>query len=79
MVPPDLVSLGSRPSQEEVIVNDEQLAARVAGYGWYHTIDLGDGVVTKGMFDHRPVVDRYMLPADLSGRSYPSRSSGSGR
>ena len=46
-----------------------ELAARVDGYGWYHTIDLGNGVVTKGMFDHRPVLDRYMLPADLSGKT----------
>ena len=35
--------------------------------GWYHTIELGDGVVTEGIFDHRPVVDRYMIPADLCG------------
>lgn len=24
-------------------------------------------MVTRGMFDHRPVVDRYLIPADLSG------------
>ena len=36
---------------------------------WYHTHDLGAGVVTPGMFDHRPKLDRYMLPADLSGMS----------
>src|SRR5258708_32045839 len=33
----------------------------------YHTLELGDGVVTKGMFDHRPVLDRYPIPEDLSG------------
>jgi tRNA (mo5U34)-methyltransferase len=43
------------------------LRAEVERYPWYHTIDLGDGVVTKGMFDHRPVLDRYPIPADLSG------------
>jgi tRNA (mo5U34)-methyltransferase len=48
-------------------VVDEGLAAEVARYGWYHTIDLGHGVVTRGMFDHRPAVDRYLLPADLGG------------
>jgi tRNA (mo5U34)-methyltransferase len=37
-------------------------------YPWYHTIELGDGVETKGMFDHRPVLDRYPIPADLSGK-----------
>ena len=43
------------------------LAAAVARHRWYHTVDLGQGVVTPGMFDHRPMVDRYLIPADLSG------------
>jgi tRNA (mo5U34)-methyltransferase len=43
------------------------LAAEVERYPWYHTHDLGGGTVTPGMFDHRPVVDRYLLPDDLSG------------
>lgn len=30
---------------------------------WYHTIDLGDGLVSKGMFDHRPVMHRYGFPS----------------
>ena len=34
---------------------------------WYHTLDLGDGVVTEGFFDHRPVLERYPIPADLTG------------
>src|SRR3954468_18617403 len=44
------------------------LRAEVGRCPWYHTIELGDGVVTKGMFDHRPVLDRYPIPADLSGK-----------
>ena len=44
-----------------------ELAAEISRYSWYHTIDLGGGVVTEGMFDHRPVVDRYLLPASLAG------------
>jgi tRNA (mo5U34)-methyltransferase len=43
------------------------LAERVQAHAWYHTFDLGDGVVTQGMFDHRPVVNRYLIPEDLSG------------
>ncbi len=43
------------------------LRAQSERYPWYHTLDLGDGVVTEGMFDHRPVLDRYPLPADLTG------------
>jgi tRNA (mo5U34)-methyltransferase len=45
----------------------ETLAAAVADYPWYHTLELGDGVVTQGMFDHRPVLQHYPLPEDLSG------------
>jgi tRNA (mo5U34)-methyltransferase len=44
------------------------LAARVADLDWYHTIDLPGGVVTRGLFDHRGVLDRYRLPPDLSGK-----------
>ena len=45
------------------------LRERVREVGpWYHTLDLGHGVVTEGMFDLRPFVDRYGLPADLNGK-----------
>ena len=37
--------------------------------GWYHTIDLGNGLVSRGANDHRPVVDRYGIPASLAGKS----------
>ena len=44
-----------------------KLWARVQGVHWYHTIDLGHGVVTPGGFDHRPIVNRYHLPERLNG------------
>ncbi|MDA8073252.1 MAG: class I SAM-dependent methyltransferase [Actinomycetota bacterium] len=44
-----------------------ELRAVVDQFTWYHSIDLGDGVVTPGMFDHRAAVDRYLVPEDLSG------------
>jgi tRNA (mo5U34)-methyltransferase len=49
------------------MASDADLATEVEKYGWYHTLDLGNGVVTKGMFDHRGKEDRYMIPKDLSG------------
>jgi len=49
------------------IVGGSRLADEVARYGWYHTLDLGGGVVTRGMFDHRPAVGRYLIPSDLTG------------
>lgn len=44
------------------------LRAEVERYPWYHTLELDEGVVTPGMFDHRPVLGRYGLPEDLSGQ-----------
>ncbi|HEX2016146.1 MAG TPA: class I SAM-dependent methyltransferase [Solirubrobacteraceae bacterium] len=34
---------------------------------WYHTIELGPGLVTPGCVDLRPHVDRYGLPERLDG------------
>src|SRR5204862_8084613 len=42
--------------------------AEAERYPWYHTSARGNGVVTTGMFDHRPVLARYPIPADLSGK-----------
>ena len=49
-------------------LSPDALRAEVERYPWYHSLDLGHGVVTPGMFDHRPVLDRYPLPDDLSGQ-----------
>jgi tRNA (mo5U34)-methyltransferase len=35
---------------------------------WYHSIDLGDGLVTEGWFDLRPYVEKYGLPDRLDGQ-----------
>jgi tRNA (mo5U34)-methyltransferase len=43
------------------------LRSEIERYPWYHTLELAPGVVTPGMFDHRPILDRYPLPDDLSG------------
>jgi tRNA (mo5U34)-methyltransferase len=42
-------------------------AERVRELSWYHTLELEPGVVTEGMFDLRPVVDRYGLPERMDG------------
>jgi len=45
------------------------LAAQVAAVSWYHTVELGNGIVTPGQYDLRPYLDRYGLPASLAGQS----------
>jgi tRNA (mo5U34)-methyltransferase len=47
--------------------SEATLESQIERYPWYHTLELGDGIVTRGMFDHRPVLDRYPIPEDLSG------------
>jgi tRNA (mo5U34)-methyltransferase len=42
-------------------------AARVRELDWYHTIELGDGLVTDGWFDLRPHVKHYGLPVRMDG------------
>jgi tRNA (mo5U34)-methyltransferase len=44
------------------------LRERVAAIEWYHTIDLGGGIVTPGSFDHRPYLDRFQLPDRFDGK-----------
>lgn len=38
-------------------------------FRWYHTIDLGNGIVTPGEYDHRPLLKYYGIPEDLSGKT----------
>ncbi len=46
----------------------EQIRNKVQSLSWYHTIDLGNGIVTPGYYDHRPYLPYYGLPQNLSGK-----------
>lgn len=48
-------------------VASDVLRDRVQALNWYHTIELGPGLITEGMFDHRRFLDRYSLPERLDG------------
>ena len=45
----------------------EDAREAVARIPWYHTLELPGGVTTAGWVDCRPVRDRVLLPADMSG------------
>lgn len=47
----------------------EELLRLVEDISWYHTIELGNGVVTRGYFDHRELLCNYGIPEDMSGKS----------
>lgn len=59
------VSLPSAPDRGDI---PSDVAAKVASIGWYHTIDLGNGIVTPGFIDNRDTVNRFGLPDDLTGK-----------
>src|SRR5579872_5541519 len=46
----------------------ESLQSSADEFSWYHTIELGDGAVTKGYVDTRPVRGRVGLPESLAGK-----------
>jgi len=48
-------------------MGDEELKARARSIGWYHSIELRPGFVTKGEFDLRPYVEKHCLPERLDG------------
>jgi len=47
----------------------ESLREKVNKLTWYHTIDLGDGIVTPGVYDHRPLLYHYGFPESLVGKT----------
>jgi len=38
-------------------------------YYWYHTIDLGGGLVTPGDYDYRPALPSFKFPENMTGLS----------
>ena len=46
--------------------------------GWYHTIDLGNGLVPRAVYDLRPVIDLYGIPASLAGMTVLDIGTGDG-
>ena len=50
-------------------MNRDELQRRADALRWYHTIDLGQGVVTRGVDNTPERRPRVQLPEDVSGRS----------
>jgi tRNA (mo5U34)-methyltransferase len=59
----DMVPQSLRP------MTKDDLQTKADALRWYHTIDLGQGVVTKGIDNSPHRLERVRLPDDLSGRS----------
>lgn len=49
-------------------MSPDDVRRRASEHSWYHTIDLGHGVTTAGVYDLAPIVRHYGLPESLTGR-----------
>jgi tRNA (mo5U34)-methyltransferase len=58
---------GVAPEPSGLSAEAAVLLERVRAIDWYHSIDLGRGVVTPGRFDHGRHLAEYRLPTDLGG------------
>jgi SAM-dependent methyltransferase len=47
----------------------KDLEKAIDALDWYHTIDLGNGILTPGFYDHRAYLEYYGLPDDLTGKT----------
>jgi tRNA (mo5U34)-methyltransferase len=45
---------------------------------WYHTIDLGNGLTSRGIYDHRPILHCYGFPKSLEGKTCLDVGTGDG-
>jgi tRNA (mo5U34)-methyltransferase len=45
-----------------------ELWDRISQIGWYHTIDLGEGIATPGFIDNRGTTHLFGIPDDLTGK-----------
>jgi tRNA (mo5U34)-methyltransferase len=47
----------------------EELRRRVAAYSWFHSINLGHGIVTRGRDESQRRLEWIRMPASLAGKS----------
>ena len=52
--------MAAAPAQPDVV-------ERARRHWWYHSLELGPGFTTEGLFDLRPFVEHYGLPERLDG------------
>jgi len=54
---------------ETTELSQDEIRRRVSEFDWYHRIDLGDGIVTPGVYDLAPIMENYGIPDSLAGRT----------
>jgi tRNA (mo5U34)-methyltransferase len=64
---PDLAAVQAEYESQASEFARRTLGLGLAHYYWYHTIDLGDGLVTPGDYDFRDQIVAFDFPDDMSG------------
>jgi tRNA (mo5U34)-methyltransferase len=64
-----LVSRPAKPAPEKPPTSNGTLAEKVSKLWWYHSIDLGNGIVTPGFDNSGQKLPVLGIPADLHGQS----------
>lgn len=52
-----------------IYFNKKKIEQQVNALNWYHTIDLGRGIVTPGHYDLYKYLEHYHLPTKLKGKT----------
>ena len=55
-------------SNPDPMANVEQIRQQAAATKWFHTMDIGHGIETQGVYDPRTRLPYLKLPASLSGK-----------
>jgi tRNA (mo5U34)-methyltransferase len=55
------------PKPADLDAEGRAIIEKITGQEWYHSIDLGHGVITPGFVDHRDQLPYYALPASMAG------------
>jgi tRNA (mo5U34)-methyltransferase len=56
-------------TSDEAALSVDDIRRQAAEFEWYHTIDLGHGILTRGQYNLAPIVDNYGIPESLAGKS----------
>ena len=55
------------PKPSDLDADGRAIIEKITGQEWYHSIDLGHGVITPGFVDHHDQLPYYALPASMTG------------
>ena len=71
-LPPASLNPQERLDYERLVKDFNEKAVKLGyedptNYYWYHTIDLGNGLVTPGEYDYRSKIAQFKFPADMKG------------